>query len=469
MPPPIPDVPAISNRSASFPISAGLALAVSTAVVLLSAGCRPADVADDGADQSSEMPTISADTFTVQLQSWPTIVRSQGSLHPDEHAVVGAKIGGRVDLVHVEIGDFVQQDDPLATLDQQETLLRIVQAEAQLLQARSTVGLLEGQSADDLDPKNAPPVREAKAIWDEGVAAFERAKTLNRRNAMSAAEFEQAAAAERVSEAQYVSSLNSVAERLASIAVRRAELAIAKQQLADSVVRAPFTGYIQQRDIAPGTYVATGQPIAVMVRTSPLRFRGAVPERHAQALRLGQEVRLTIQSVETPSIATITRISPMLDPRSRTLMFEAEVGNDDHQLRSGLFAEAEVVIDPAAQAIVLPESAVVEFAGNQKVWKVIEGVAAEQTIVTSDRRDGFRRVDDGLVVGDQVFVDGSQGMVAKVSVPGPQAVVAANESATGDSKHLGDGAGKTDAAEVSDSSVPANSRPQDDPNTRESS
>ncbi|MCO8125131.1 efflux RND transporter periplasmic adaptor subunit [Stieleria sp. TO1_6] len=397
----------------------------------LLSGCGGTINADSkNAPAPKEVPTLKAETMLVQLQRWPTVVRSQGSLHPDEQAVIGAKIGGRVDQVHVEIGDFVQQGDSLATLDQQEARLRVMQTEAQLLQARATVGLETDQTAADLNPQNAAPVREAKAIWDETVAVFKRAQLLKDRNALSAAEFDQAAAAERVAEAQHISSLNAVAERLAVIRVREAELALAKQQLIDSVVKAPFSGYIQQRDIAPGAYVATGQAIAVLVQTSPLRFRGAVPERFAQSLRLGQDVRLTIQSVPTPVAATVTRISPMLDPRSRTLMFEADVDNEDQQLRTGLFAEAEVVIDPDANAIVLPKSAVVEFAGNQKVWKVVDGVTVEQTITTSEFRGNLCRVDEGVNVGDQLLVDGDRGLVAKVIAPGSPSKLPTSETTT---------------------------------------
>ncbi len=392
-----------------------LVLCVALIVML---GCREADPSYLKAGKHEEMPQIVAETLTVELLNWPTVVRCQGSLLPDEQAVIGAKIGGRVDTVHIEIGDYVEQGAPLATLDQEEARLRVLQAEAQLRQARSTVGLVEGQSADDLDPKNAPPVREAKAKWDEGIAAFKRARMLKTRDAMSAAEFDQAAAVEQVAQAQYTSSLNSVAESLASIGVRQAELLIAKQQLADAVVKAPFAGYIQQREIAPGAYVATGQTIAILVRTTPLRFRGAVPERFAQSLKPGQEVRLTIQSVPMPVVASVTRISPMLDPRSRTLMFEAEVANDDQRLRTGLFAEAEVVIDPNASAIILPESAIVEFAGNQKVWKVVDGITSEQSVATSDRRNGFREVVEGLTIGDRILVDGERGLVAKLISPG---------------------------------------------------
>lgn len=397
---------------------------------LLMCGCGETNTAADRGRQPGEVPTIAASTLVVDLQRWPTVVRCQGSLFPDEQAVVGAKVGGRVDSVHVEIGDAVEQADPLATLDQQEAQLRVLQAEAQLRQARSTVGLSEGQSAENLDPVNAAPVREAKAVWDEGVAAFKRAKMLKDRDAFSDAEFDQAAAVEQVGQAQYASSLNSVAESLALIGVREAELSIARQQLADAIVRSPFSGYVQQRQTAPGAYVATGQPIAVVVRTTPLRFRGAVPERFAQSLRLGQEVRLTIQSVSTPVVAAVTRISPMLDSRSRTLMFEAEIPNEDQQLRTGLFAEAEVVIDPDATAIVLPESSIVEFAGNQKVWRVIEGVASEHTITTSERRAGFRRVAEGLEIGDRILIDGDQGLVAMVIEPPANSSVASKSEST---------------------------------------
>tara|TARA_A100001391_G_C5064190_1_gene276767 strand:- start:69 stop:1424 length:1356 start_codon:yes stop_codon:yes gene_type:complete len=401
-------------------------------------GCRERNAAPESLGDTQDLPEIAAETLRLEMQSWPTVVRCQGNLLPDEQVVVGAKVGGRVDAVHIEIGDFVEQGAPLATLDQQEARLRVLQAQAQLRQARSAVGLLEGQSADDLNPENAAPVREAKAVWDEGIAGFKRAQMLIERNALSAAEFDQAAAAEQVAQAQYASSLNAVAESLALIGVRQAELSIAQQQLADAVVTAPFSGYVQQRGIAPGAYVATGQPIAVLVRTSPLRFRGAVPERFAQSLKLGQEVRLTIQSVPTPVTAAVTRISPMLDSRSRTLMFEAEVANKDHQLRTGLFAEAEIVIDPAARAIVLPESAIVEFAGTQKVWKVVDGMASEQPIATSHRRPGYREVAEGLEIGDLVLIDGDQGAVAKVTGPTVRSSLATSRDEPGDVKDTKD-------------------------------
>ncbi len=176
-------------------------------------------------------------------------------------------------------------------------------------------------------------------------------------------------------------------------------------------------GYVQQRQVAPGTYLAVGQPIAVIVRTHPLRFRGTVPEKHAQSLAVGQQVRLKIESLSEPRIAPITRVSPSIDQQTRALAFEAEIDNSDHRLRTGLFVEAEVVIDPAATAIVIPNSAIAEFAGTEKVWKVVDSVAAEQEILTAARRGGDREVVQGLSIGDMIIRDATKGRIAKINVP----------------------------------------------------
>jgi RND family efflux transporter MFP subunit len=381
--------------------------------VISMAGCH-AEVAGTPAAKEPKVETIEAEVLTLELSTWPTVVRSQGSLLGDEQSMVGAKVAGRVAEVHFDLGDFVKTGEPLVTLDQEEFELAAAQTEAQLQQARSAVGLRSGESVDSLVPENAPPVREQMAVWDEAKGTLKRSEELRRNNAISQGDVEQAIAAERVAEARYASAINSVLEKIALIGVREAELSLARQRLQDATIRSPMDGYVQQRQVAPGTYLAAGQPIAVLVRTDPLRFRGTVPERHAQALAIGQEVRLRIESVEGPRVATITRVSPMLDQQSRALAFEAEIDNSDYELRAGLFAEAEVVVDPDAKALVVPHSAVVEFAGNQKVWMIVDGMASEREVLPGTRREIGREIIEGLAVGDQILSDANQGRFAKV-------------------------------------------------------
>ncbi|MEX0717902.1 MAG: efflux RND transporter periplasmic adaptor subunit [Planctomycetaceae bacterium] len=393
---------------------------------LAAAGCGGTASAPTASKQDAPRPVMEAAVLTVELRQWPTIVRSQGSVVADEVAVVGSKVAGRVSAVHVDLGDLVREGEPLATLDQSEFRLQVAQTKAQLAQARSAVGLAEGEPVDQLDPRDSPPVQQEQALWDEALSNAARAKRLRAQNAITQSEHEQVLAAARVAEARHAAALNAVHEKIALIGVREAELALARERLENAVVPAPFDGLVQHRPIAPGSYIQVGDAIATVVRSDMLRFRGTVPERHAQGLAVGQKVVLRIESVREPRTVRVTRISPSLDLRSRSLLFEAAVPNPDRGLRTGLFAEAEVVIDPDAQALVVPSSAMVEFAGAEKVWILVDGVSAEREVLIGRRRGDAIEILEGLSAGDLILHEGSRGMVATIK---PLPVPAAAEPA----------------------------------------
>lgn len=382
-------------------------------------GCQSASAPSGskaGAASKAELPLLRAEVLTVQSVLWPTIVRTQGSLIADEVTVVGAKVAGRVEEVHVDLGDAVRQGQPLARLDQSDFQLQVLLAEAQLAQARAALGLKETDPVEGLDPQNAPPVREAKAVWEEARTRLARLRQLQSlaRNTVTQEEIDQAEAAEAAAAARHAAAINAVREKIAQVAVQASTLAVARQHLADTVIVAPFEALVQERHVAPGTFVQVGSPLVTLARTSRLRFRGTMPERHAHRLALGQEVVLRIEGVVPPRQAVVTRISPALDELTRSLTFEAALDNADGSLRSGLFAEAEVVVDPHSTALVVPRSAVVRFAGAEKVWKVVAGQTQEQLIQTGRQDAQWLEVVSGLSAGDQVLVDGSQGRLARV-------------------------------------------------------
>jgi len=138
-------------------------------------------------------------------------------------------------------------------------------------------------------------------------------------------------------------------------------------------------------------------------------------------LSVGQHVQLQIESVSEPLNVSVTRISPAVDLSSRALLFEAVVENADGRLRSGLFAEARIVTDEEATDLVVPESAVVEFAGAEKVWKVVEGESREQQVLAGERRDNRIQILQGLAAGDVILLDGKAGKNAKVIPKGEPA------------------------------------------------
>lgn len=381
------------------------------------AGCFSRDDQNPTDIAPKTLSVLEAATIEIGLQSWPKNVRSHGNLIPDDQAVVGSRIEGRVDVVHVDLGDQVSEGTTLVTLSQAELRLRVQQAEAQLLQARSAVGLRPGVPTSTLDPENAPPVLEQKAVWNEARGNLDRARQLQDRKTMTAAEMEQIEASAAVAEARFKSALNGVQEKIALIGVREAELSLAQEELANTVIVAPFKGVVQEKHVSPGTYMRIGDAAMTVIRLDQLRFRGTVPERFAVNMSVGQTMQLQIESVEQPMTAQITRISPAVDLASRSLPFEAVIDNSDGRLRSGLFAEARIVIDVEATAIVIPPSALIEFAGTEKVWKVVEGETREQSVLTGERRSEGIEILSGLVAGDVILLDGSIGIPALVPMP----------------------------------------------------
>jgi RND family efflux transporter MFP subunit len=382
------------------------------ALVLFIGGCDAKPVAKDS--KKKPIVDLAAETVEVSLAPWPTIVRSQGELRADEVVAIGTRVAGRVAEVHVDLGHEVKSGQPLIALDPEEFELLVAQAEAQLAQARSAVGLAPGAPIESLEPENSPPVRQERAVWNEAKSSLERAVQLRKQNAIAVGEFDLVAVAERVAEARYASALNGVREKLALIGVRQAELSLARQRLADAVIKAPFDGFVVQRAVAPGAYVNVGDAIVSLVRTDPLWFRGTLPERYAGKLRPGVSIRIEADSIAEPISASITRVSPALDPQSRSLVFEARIDNPDNQLRTGLFAEADIILDPDAEALVVPASAVNRFAGAEKVWKVVDEMSVQQEIIGGMRRGDYIEVIDGLLAGDVVLAEGDKGRVARI-------------------------------------------------------
>jgi multidrug efflux pump subunit AcrA (membrane-fusion protein) len=140
-----------------------------------------------------------------------------------------------------------------------------------------------------------------------------------------------------------------------------------------------------------------------MVRIDPLRFQGRVPETRATSVRVGQPIFIQIEGETAPVVSEVVRVSPALDVASRSLHIEAEIANPTRRLRSGLFAEGWVEVDPLATTLALPASAVGEFAGVHKVWVVAEQGVEPRRIEIGRTSEQRVEILAGLSAGEQVL------------------------------------------------------------------
>jgi RND family efflux transporter MFP subunit len=202
---------------------------------------------------------------------------------------------------------------------------------------------------------------------------------------------------------QYRMAQNSAEQSYRSLGAARARVALARKAMADTSVKAPFSGIVAERLVSVGDYVTKGTRIATVVRIDPMRVELTVPEQDVSRVSLGQAVKLTVDAYpDQVFAATIRYISPALRADQRALTVEAIAPNPDGRLKPGLFATASISQAKPVAALLVPASAVETVAGTSRVF-VIAGERAQERIVTIGERVADRiEITSGLVKGETV-------------------------------------------------------------------
>lgn len=329
-----------------------------------------------------------------------------GTLAAEEEVVVSLKVTGRVRDIYVDLGSHVHKGQPLVKLEPADFELRVQQAEAALGQARARLSLQNEDKDSDpqVNPKDTGVVRQAEAQLEQARLTQERMTSLWNQGLISQSQYDDAVAAFRVAEARYQDAVDEVGNRLALLYQRKAELEIARKQLSDSVLTSPIDGSVQVRHISPGQYLATGDRALTLVRVHPLRLKLAVPEREAASIKKGQTVQVSVDGDQNRYYGKVARLSPALTTDNRTLMIEAEIPNEEGLLRPGAFAKAEIIVASEQPAVLVPKSAIVTFAGLDKVIVVENNQTLEKRVRTGRQTKDQVEILEGLKAGETIVL-----------------------------------------------------------------
>lgn len=388
-------------------------------------GCsgEAAGAGAQGSSRVAEGQPRDVTLIAVERRKLDKVVALTGTLAADEQVTVGVNVAGRLASIAVDLGSVVTRGQVLAQLERTDYQLRVEQAASALAQARALLGLSpDGADADvELDVDATSLVREALATLEEARANLERARALEAQKLVAQAELDTARATFVRAESAVARARDEVRTRQASVRQRGFELRLARQQLADTTVRAPLDGVVQQRLVQAGEYLAAGASVAVLVRVDPLRLRAEIPERDAALLREGQLVRLTVDGDGSRHEGKLVRLAPALDPQSRALTVEAEIANPG-TLRPGSFVRGEVLVSDSDEALVVPPSAIVTFAGIDKVLGVKDGAAVEHVVTTGRSSGEWVELVKGIEAGALVVREPGnlqQGQPVKVAAAAP--------------------------------------------------
>jgi RND family efflux transporter MFP subunit len=205
----------------------------------------------------------------------------------------------------------------------------------------------------------------------------------------------------------------------ASIQAVQAQVDLARESVADTEVRAPFTGRISGSPIQPGTVVGPGTPVARVVGVQGTYFEGEVPETVVAQLQPGQPVSVQITALPDRLYAgRIEAINPAGERTGRLFRARIALLGATADVKPGMFAQGQIVLRRDDANVVVPESALLRE-GDRSYLFVMRGEdTVERIAVTPGVRSGGRVSVAGLGAGERVVVKGQEGLIsgAKVKV-----------------------------------------------------
>ena len=142
-----------------------------------------------------------------------------------------------------------------------------------------------------------------------------------------------------------------------------------------------------------------------------------IPEKYLPKIALGQTAKLNLQAYPDETfIGTVTKISPVLDLGTRAAPVEISIPNDDHRLKSGMFAQVRLIIDEHQQVPLIIKEAMMGKEPQIYVYVIKDNVAQRQDIILGMHQGSFYEVTNGLKPGDLVVVVGQQRLYDNAAV-----------------------------------------------------
>lgn len=296
---------------------------------------------------------------------------------PSQVARVGARVEGRVFALRVTVGTTVERGAPLVEIDTVE--LHQVSTEYFVAQARLR------QARDALT--------RARALVSDGVGA--------------AADLRRAEADERVAAA----TLHESEEHLHFLGLGEREIqrlrSTSSHGRVRAIIRSPMAGRVSALPVSIGQVVNGTDTVAVLGDAARVWVAASVFQADLARVRVGAQVRVTVNASSEPLRATIATVSDVLDPETRTATARAALDNDTRALRDGMSVTAHVDTE-APSALWVDERSIVSHDGARGAFVRTSAHVFEFRPVRIDGPAADRMaVVDGLREGDELVTNGA--------------------------------------------------------------
>jgi HlyD family secretion protein len=381
-------------------------------------------------NSEAEGAAIAVTVARVETRNVPAYIQATGSLVADEVSDVAPKVAGKVANVSVNVGDFVSLGSVIAKIDDSDARRELAGAQARVKQAVAAVRQAEARLG--LEPNgrfNAsaiPEVRSAGAAYEQAQAELRQAEANEKRyrelvetGDVPMMTYEtyrttrdtaraRANSARQLLEAQVNTARQNnqaIASAQAAVEAAQTEVGTAQQALADTVIRAPFSGFISARPVAVGEFVSTAQIIATVIRSNPIKIQIQVAEADVPSVVLGRGVSVQVDAYKERSFAGfVTAVNPAVETTSRSAIVEASIENADNALRSGMFGTARITKEGGGTGLFVPKSAVYNDQATQsfRAFVIVDGVAKLRVVQLGTEEGDSVQILNGLNAEEMV-------------------------------------------------------------------
>jgi HlyD family secretion protein len=345
-------------------------------------------------------------------------------LTPQAQAAIEPKITAPVKRFLVQRGDKVQEGELLAVLENRDLTAAAMDNKGSYEAAQAAYATATKAQVPEDAQKAELDYAQAKANLDLNQSIVNSRKQLFKEGAIPGRDLDTALAALVQAQAAYDSAakhLESMKQVSREAALKSAQgqltsaegkLKGAEAQVSYSEIRSPIRGVVTDRPLFAGETAAAGTPLITVMDTSVLIAKTHLGQSVVQRMKVGDKATIMVPGLDAPVPATVSLISPALDPGSTTVEVWLKIDNKAGKLKVGTPVKASVTGRTVAQAWKVPAAAILTAQDGSKSVMVIgpDGTAQRKTVTVGIVDGDDVQVLSGVTPGDTVITGGAYGL-----------------------------------------------------------
>jgi HlyD family secretion protein len=363
---------------------------LSTTAILLSLLGASGAVAEQAAvtTPKQNLPAIVITTATMRHMIDKVV--ATGTVKAVEEVYIQPQVDGlSIRSLNADVGDRVEANSTLATLNDDALILQKSQMQATRAKGEASLAQLRAQ------------LTEAHANAEEAELQRVRAVTMGAKGTMSTSSVEQANAAAAANKARVVSAEQAIAVAEADLKVTDSQIADTDLKLARTGIKTPVAGTVASRNARVGAIAnGNGDPLFTIIRDSQLELVVDVSESDITKITNGQKASIALSGSREKLAGTVRLVAPIVDSVTRLGAVHITI-DEGEKARAGMYGSAEIIIRQE-DGIALPLTAVNSEENGSSARKVENGVVKFVSVETGIQDAGYVEIVKGLKVGDEV-------------------------------------------------------------------